>query len=190
MKKPSVPVVRGLALKNSVMPGGASTEFAPHLGAGPNCVLGMAREKRRDAIFVLAGQDRAGRIDQPSALVQARGGLVEQSVLQRNAFPQDLRRKPPAQFGLAAPCAGAGAGCVDQHGVERPVGRFLFSQMCADDRRSGAPGARCEFLQDRLADVAGDDLALVLHHGRERERLSAGAGRKIEHALAGLRRTQ
>ena len=51
-------------------------------------------------------------------------------------------------------------------------------------------GARGELLQGRLADVAGDDLALVLHRGRERQRLAAGAGRKIEHALAGLRRAQ
>ena len=89
------------------MPGGASVRFAPDLRAGPDCKIGMAREEGVDAVLVLAGQDRAGRVDQPSALFHARGRLIEQLVLQRHSRLQQFRRQAPAQFRLAAPCAGA-----------------------------------------------------------------------------------
>ena len=40
--------------------------------------------------------------------------------------------------------------------------------------------------QPPLVIVGGEDLALVLHHGGERQRLAAGAGAEIDHLLAGL----
>ena len=40
--------------------------------------------------------------------------------------------------------------------------------------------------QPPLVVVGGEDLALVLHHGGQRQRLAAGAGAEIEHLLAGL----
>ena len=36
-----------------------------------------------------------------------------------------------------------------------------------------------------LVVIGGEDLALVLHHSRERQRLAAGTGAEVEHLLAG-----
>ena len=144
VKKPSVCVRRGAEelahARRSV------DRFAPDLGAGPNGEIAMRRESR-DAILVLARQDRAGRIDQPPAVRMRAAACASSLSCSAMRSPQELRRETPAQLRLPAPCARAAARRIDQNGIEQPVRRFPFSQICLDDRGAGARGARGEFLQ-------------------------------------------
>ena len=55
-----------------------------------------------------------------------------------------------------------------------------------DVARAGALEPRVDRREAALVEIGRVDLAALLHHGRERQRLAAGAGAEIDHLLAGL----
>ena len=55
-----------------------------------------------------------------------------------------------------------------------------------DVARAGALEPVVDRREPALVVVGGVDLALVLHRGRQRQRLAAAAGAEIDHLLAGL----
>ena len=68
--------------------------------------------------------------------------------------------------------------------VDLAADRFRRAHL--DIARAGAGEPIVDRREPPLVVVGGEDLALVLHHGRERQRLAAGAGAEIDHLLARL----
>src|SRR6185369_5524325 len=91
----------------------------------------------------------------------------------------------PFRIGIPAPGAGAGAGRVDEDAVIaagvplHPGVAFRGEVAALDIVDAGAADARRRALNAPLEYVHRDQLALVLHHCGERERLAAGAGAEI-----------
>ena len=118
-------------------------------------------------------------------------GALERLGLLLDPHLQRAGPHPPFGVRIAPPGADAGAGRVDQHEVELA---FEIGELVADGlRRPHLDVARAGALEpvvDRrkpaLVVVGGVDLALVFHQRRERQRLAAAAGAKVEHLLAGL----
>ena len=94
------------------------------------------------ARLVLAGEQRAGGVDQPAAGLHPGGGGVEDRVLQRRVAGELLGRQPPLALGLAAPGAGARAGGVDEHEVADRLQRRAPRRRrgCGPRRRRGGRG--------------------------------------------------
>ena len=91
--------------------------------------------------------------------------------------------QPPLGVRIAPPGAGAGAGRVDQHEVDA-AGSDRRGLQCAPRgvrtctfARAGAFQPRMDRREPALVGIGGVDLALVLHHGRERQRLAAARPR-------------
>ena len=98
-------------------------------------------------------------------------------------------REAEARVGVAPPGAGAGAGSVNQHAVEglgAPFHPFVawLQQMALDIVYAGATQPANRAVQPGGGDIAGDELAAVMHRHRQRQRLAAGARAQVGDAHA------
>ena len=163
MKKPSPPS-SGLRRRS---PSGSPARVAGGEGGG--------------ARLVLAGEQRAGGVDQTAAGLRPGGGRVEDGVLERRVAGELLGRQPPLALGLAAPGAGARAGGVDEHQVADRLQRRDLGVGKDADLGAGAAGAVGQVGHPARVGVPGEQPAAALHGGGERQRLAAAAGAIVEH---------
>ena len=152
-------------------------------------VRGIARELGGDGL-VLAGRDRAGRVDERAARGQRPGRADEQPALQRGEPLARLGRLAPARVGARGERPEIGAGRVQEDPI---VARAEVGLAPRRRPRPGAqvdPGAGAELahlLGPARVDLDRDQLAPVLHPGRDRGRLDPGPGAEVEHPLARAR---
>ena len=152
--------------------------------------FGMAGKKHRDLLFVLAGLERAGGIDErPAARKQPRG-VVQNGALPCGAVRHVLRAPLPDGDRILAEHALARTGSIDEDLIEI---------------RGQRGGKRCRVCVDRGAvchaqplDVLRKDARAVIdvfvcyehplpaHGCGELRRLSSGRGAQIEHPFARL----
>src|SRR5438105_12209497 len=99
----------------------------------------MARQKGFDPVFVLAPQNRTGRVD--DSFPGTAGCVVEQAVLKLQKSIEPLRREPPFLLRLPAPRARAAARRVDEDGVEHAIRRACITNLFLNDGDTGAHDA-------------------------------------------------
>src|SRR5262249_19209003 len=96
-------------------------------------------------------------------------------------------------IGIAPPGAGAGARRIDEDAIEadgvalHPFIARRGKRLTLHDANAGAPEALRRALEALFRDIAGNEMTAILHRGRERQGLAAGAGAEIDHAHAGPR---
>ena len=152
----------------------------------------MAREKCAHLRAVFLVQHRAGDVGDAAA------GLEQAARRGRAPRPAPSAAAParPAACAIWRPGCAARRRCRCRARRSAP-GRMrpARSAMLAADRfrrahlhvaRARALEAIVDRRQPPLVVVGGEDLALVLHHRRQRQRLAAGAGAEIDHLLARL----
>ena len=169
---------------------GALAERGRRFGERHDGERGMPREEAAHLIAVLSGEHRAGHIGDAAAGLDQRRRAVEQAGLILDPLLERARTHAPLGIGVAPPRSGAGAGRVDQHqiGLAVEIGERVGRAARRADLHIAHIGAFKPCVDRRkpaLVVVGGVELPLVLHRGRERERLAAGAGAEIDHLLAG-----
>ena len=129
----------------------------------------MGCQKSCDLFFVLFVQDGAGRINQPPTGLHKARRTGKDARLQGNKTAQPQVWHPPTGIGIAPPCARAAARRIDQDVIEAalvtldPRVSFAGQHPCfyiVQPRAAQALGAA---FQARFVDVAGDEMAFVLH---------------------------
>src|ERR1019366_3772240 len=121
---------------------------------------GVGGEKGLHPVLILAGQDRAGGIDQLT--YRTRGGLGQQRILQNDPLRQKRRGQTPFQLRLPPPGSRTAARRIQQHQVER-TGRQRSQQARADDGGIGAGGTPLKLGERGGPYIAGEDLAPAAH---------------------------
>ena len=148
-------------------------------------VGGRGKERVHDA-FILFRFARAGRVHQPPARSHAIGRVPEHRQLGRGEGRQIPLVTAPANVGIAAQRAEAGARRIDQHAVEgRGEGQRLQQIGLNDARVGGATRSHgsAEQVDAPLPDVARDEQTTSVHQRRERRGLAAWRCAGVEHRL-------
>ncbi len=150
----------------------------------------MRRAEAVDLVPVLGRQDRASGIDEPAAGLYERRGLLQHDRLLLDARREHLRLQPPFRVGPPPPHAGAGARRIDQHEIHLAGKLGEAFRLGGGEHLRVADAGALQPLEDRTqahaVGIVGIELAGVLHRCRQRERLAARTGAKIEHLLPRL----
>ena len=151
----------------------------------------MPRHEIAHLRAVFLAEHRTGHIGNAASGLHQRGGAIEQRLLLREALLQRAGAHPPFGVGIAPPGAGAGTGRVDQHKIDAAVkvGERVLRAARGAHLHIAHARARDPLVDRRelpLADVGCVKLSAIVHRRRQRQRLAAGAGRKIGNLFAGL----
>ncbi len=133
-----------------------------------------ARGDRIEEALVLLGLDRAGRVDEHATGPHDLTGRREEARLDARHLGDTVRRQPPAQLGVAAQGAAAGAWRVEKHEVDRTGG----------ERRRGGIG-RCHDPRQQTRDETAPAEMPV-----ERQQTRAGPTGGHQRGLAARRCTE
>src|SRR5690606_9076916 len=93
-------------------------DFLPGLHGGPGGKLRVVTAEALDLPVVFFRQDGTGDVDEAAAGLDEEGGLRKRLLLLGDALFEIFGGETPFGVGPAPPCAGAGAGGVDQYGVD------------------------------------------------------------------------
>src|SRR6185437_14570896 len=171
----------------------AADRRAPCRGNRERREVGGAGEEALDLRLVFLAQERAGGVDEPSAGRDEARGALDDAVLQLRQLGEVLLGEPPFCIRVAPPGAGAGARRVDEDALEAagmaldPFVALAAEDAALHDADTGAAQPLRRALQALLGDVAGDEMAAVVHRRGQRQRLAAGAGAEIDDAHARTR---
>ncbi len=152
---------------------------------------GVPVEEGRNRPVVLLRQDRARDVDDPPAGFDQRPRAIEHDGLFVAADIEAAGTQAPLGVRVAAPGADAGAGRVDHHAIDLAI--EVRHRIGAGARRPDLHVAHTR-TRDALVDrreaagigIGGVKLAVVVHHRRQRQRLAAASGAKVDDLLVRL----
>ena len=151
----------------------------------------MLCQKTADAAFVFRRSKGAGRIYQSAAGYQHPGGTFQNAVLSVRTELYILRAPFLTGHFILPEHSLSGAGCIHQNSVKRaqPFAAQLQSIVlqCFNALHTQTGSVFGNQLQLVLVDVAGDNLALILHKLCHVRCLAARSAAHIQHAHSGLR---
>ena len=157
--------------------------------------LGMIFEKRLNLFHVFIGLNRASRINDAAAGLEARDGVFEDISLGENDLFNVVWLEAPADIDATTDDAGVGAGDIEQDGIECAMpcgGSGLGPIVNADLCLAGVES--CEILfeswQAFFVGVRAHEIFGGAHRGGDEKCFSARRGAGVEDVLSRLWREQ
>ena len=151
----------------------------------------MPADKLPNLLAIFRRQHRTGDIGDATARLDQTRSTVKHFRLIFQTHLERARPHPPFRVRVAPPGPGPGAGRIDQHeiGGGADVGQRIGFALGGANLGVMNPGAGQPFVDRRelpLVAIGRNQTAPALHHGRQRQRLAAGPGAKVDHLLAGF----
>src|ERR1700682_6358026 len=170
----------------------ALAECRTNLRDGSGRPSGDACEKTSHLRAILGVEHGASDIGDPPAGLREARGLVQERRLFLYPLFERARTHAPLGVRMAAPDAGAGAGRIDEHEVDFPLEIGKNVGLPLRRPRLNIAGFRAlDAIVNRRepaeVGIMGENLAVIFHCCRKRERLAARARAEIEHLLARFR---